>query len=329
MTTEPASILDAPWIYYRNYTTYATVDDGNCTDAPPCPDSNGDGSIGALEITDLLVYYKHRWRWMWNLESHCLQLNWVWIPVPCPEQIAETKDVCIHRRSTLIQVPSPTMALVSGQVAQIRRHRTINHLQTWTTAPASRPFAGTLTSTEVWAFKTFWTCCCSSTPNAGRNNQNLRLALSNGGAFFGRRPFLFWRFWGREGFRTRWLARPGVRRPWRREGGSSGAQGAEGLSGPNGHGEVLAHAGDALSAGAPKNRGGPRAGGCRSALQGKPRGNPAGESGVFPQQRQSNQAVCSDQNPPIQCRGTSLSRVNREAVPKVLLKAAPHSMNFR
>jgi len=43
--------------YYRNYTTYATVDDGNCTDAPPCPDSNGDGSIGALEITDLLVYY--------------------------------------------------------------------------------------------------------------------------------------------------------------------------------------------------------------------------------------------------------------------------------
>ena len=43
--------------YYRNYTTYATVDDGNCTDAPPCPDSNGDGAIGALEITDLLVYY--------------------------------------------------------------------------------------------------------------------------------------------------------------------------------------------------------------------------------------------------------------------------------
>ena len=43
--------------YYRNYTTYATVDDGNCTDAPPCPDSNGDGAIGALEVTDLLVYY--------------------------------------------------------------------------------------------------------------------------------------------------------------------------------------------------------------------------------------------------------------------------------
>ena len=43
--------------YYRNYTTYATVDDGNCSDAPPCPDSNGDGMIGALEITDLLVFY--------------------------------------------------------------------------------------------------------------------------------------------------------------------------------------------------------------------------------------------------------------------------------
>ena len=43
--------------YYRNYTTYANVDAGNCTDAPPCPDSNGDGMIGALELTDLLVYY--------------------------------------------------------------------------------------------------------------------------------------------------------------------------------------------------------------------------------------------------------------------------------
>ena len=43
--------------FYRNYTTYATVDDGGCTDAPPCPDSNNDGSIGALELTDLLVYY--------------------------------------------------------------------------------------------------------------------------------------------------------------------------------------------------------------------------------------------------------------------------------
>ncbi len=43
--------------FFRNYTTYATVDDGNCTDAPPCPDSNGDGFIGALEVTDLLVYY--------------------------------------------------------------------------------------------------------------------------------------------------------------------------------------------------------------------------------------------------------------------------------
>ena len=38
-------------------TVGATVDDGNCTDAPPCPDSNGDGAIGALEVTDLLVYY--------------------------------------------------------------------------------------------------------------------------------------------------------------------------------------------------------------------------------------------------------------------------------
>ena len=43
--------------FYRNYTSYANVDDGGCTDAPPCPDSNGDGSIGALELTDLLVYY--------------------------------------------------------------------------------------------------------------------------------------------------------------------------------------------------------------------------------------------------------------------------------
>ncbi len=43
--------------YYRNYTTYANVDAGNCSDAPPCPDSNGDGFIGALEITDLLVFY--------------------------------------------------------------------------------------------------------------------------------------------------------------------------------------------------------------------------------------------------------------------------------
>ncbi|MAC17475.1 MAG: hypothetical protein CMC97_04175, partial [Flavobacteriales bacterium] len=43
--------------FYRNYTTYATVDDGGCTDAPPCPDSNEDGSIGAHEITDLLVFY--------------------------------------------------------------------------------------------------------------------------------------------------------------------------------------------------------------------------------------------------------------------------------
>ena len=198
--------------------------------------------------------------------------------MPCPEQIVETKDVCIHRRSTLIQVPSPTMVLVSGQVAQIRRHRIINHLQTWTTAHVSRPFAGTLTSTEVWAFKTFWTCCCSSTPNAGRNNQNLRLALSNGGAFFGRRPFLFWRIWGAKGFRTRWLTRSEVRRSWGREGCNSGAQ--EGVAPMDG--EVLAHAGNALTAGAPKNRGGPRAGGCRSALQGKPRCNPAGESGVFP-----------------------------------------------
>ena len=82
-------------------------------------------------------------------------------------------------------------------------------------------------------------------------------------------------------------------------GGNSGAQ--EGVAPMDD--DVLAHAGNALTAGAPKNRGGPRAGDCRSALQGKPGCNPAGESGVFPKQRQSNQAICSDQNSPFNVVG--------------------------
>jgi hypothetical protein len=42
---------------YRNYSSYANVDNGSCSDAPPCPDSNDDGYIGAVELTDMLSFY--------------------------------------------------------------------------------------------------------------------------------------------------------------------------------------------------------------------------------------------------------------------------------
>jgi hypothetical protein len=42
---------------YRNFSSYANFDDGSCSDAPPCPDSNEDGFIGAVDLTDMLMFY--------------------------------------------------------------------------------------------------------------------------------------------------------------------------------------------------------------------------------------------------------------------------------